>query len=902
MKTPPMYSRFRMSGVAILPATLGLVLASGGSFAQENASVDIQTRTLDSMTVTGSRLPGTDLTASSPVTIIDRLAIEATGLGSVGEVLRTLPVASAATSDTAGRGNNGSANVSLRGLDAVNTLVLLNGRRLISNNAQGTVDLNSIPFEAVERVEVLQDGASAVYGSDAIAGVVNILTRKGGDGITLAGSYGLSSRGDLPERKLSMSTGKTFDRGNVLFVAGYRNRGGNVIADRPVSRDPDWRSRGGRNFRDWAPITGTAFSGIDDSGNYYIIREGVNQVMSLADMRPAIFPGTNTPLDSGNDGINYWEYESSTVDLEQKNLWLSGDYEFTSNLSGFVESSWVSRDSFGFYAPVYIDGTITVSAGNIYNPFGRDLQIFRTFVEQPHDQVRMQDIKSSVFRLTGGLKGYIGESLWSWDVSASYQSLRQNNHRGRGIDENKLSLAVGDTALCRLTPGCVPVNVFAAVGGVTQEMLDWFTYIPFQNIRTKLQSFTANTAGAVMELPAGDVNLALGLEYREESYHSISHDDPNIDTDFPLYAPATRKVSEAYVEVGIPLLADLTGAYSLDLEAAARYSHYNTFGNTTNPKVSLKYKPVEDLMLRYSWGEGFRTPNFTESSTQVTRGYQPQIDPCAGDNYLMYPGCNGVRAPIVTGNWTIRGGNENLKPETSQTRTIGLVWTPLDELSFTLDYFKIKKQDIIDIANVDYIIEQNALGFQFLDRVVRRSDGAIDFVLATMDNLMEQSINGYDFGFNYVLRRDCCGSFNFNVQATLIDSYMSSPSADAAPIEIVGTYTTTLGTIPRWKSSGSLMWSHVDWTLNYGFRYVGSVENQASIQREGRYLRADDYLQHDVSASRYFPRFNTRATLGVQNVFDEMPPWLEGNYFNGFDAMSFDSRGRYFYLNVEYTF
>jgi len=887
-----------------LAASIIMVLSGNANYtyAQDAVSDDAQPRTLDSMTVTGSRLPGTDLTASSPVTIIDRLSIEATGLGSVGEILRTLPVVSGSVSDTAGRWNDGSATVSLRGLDAVNTLVLLNGRRLISNTPQGTVDLNSVPFEAVERLEVLQDGASAVYGSDAIAGVVNIITRKGADDTTISGSYGLSSRGDLPERKLGLSMGETFANGHLLFVAGYRNRDGNRIADRPVSRDADWRERGGRNFRDWAPITGAAFSGIDDSGKYYIIREGVDQITSMDDMREAFFPGTDTPLEIVNDGINFWEHESSTVKLEQKNLWLSGEYDFNSNLTGFWESSWVDRDSFGFYAPIYIDGTVTVSADNMYNPFGRDLQLFRTFNEQPPDQFRMQKVGSRVSRLTTGLKGYMGESSWSWDASGSWQDLQQNSRYGRWIDRNKLSLGVGDTAQCQLTQGCVPVNVFGAVGSVTQAMLDSFTFPAFLDIRARMQSFAANTAGTLMELPAGDLKLAAGVEYREERYRSTTHDDPNLDFDVPVYAPGARKISEAYVEVGVPLLADLAWAHSLELEVAGRYSHYNTFGSTTNPKASLKYKPVEQLMLRYSWGEGFRTPNFAESSTQTTRTYQAQIDPCNGDDYMAYPGCNGMRAPVAPGAWTVRGGNENLKPETSQTRTLGLVWTPLNDLSFTLDYFKVKKQDIIGIADVDYIIEQNARGLQFRDRVVRRPDGIIDFVLATMDNLLEQSIDGYDVGVNYTLRPACCGSFNVNLQATLIDSYMSSPSADAPPIEIVGTYTTALGTIPRWKSSGSLMWSHQDWTVNYGVRYVGSVENQASIQRNGRYLDADDYLQHDLSASRYFPGINTRVTLGVQNVFDRMPPWLEGNYFNGFDHLTFDSRGRYFHVNAEYTF
>ncbi|HWM28546.1 MAG TPA: TonB-dependent receptor plug domain-containing protein, partial [Woeseiaceae bacterium] len=313
-----------------------------------------QDETIENVVVTGSRLVQKHLTDAAPVTVMSREDIDVTGATSVGELLRELPAAGASSSESAGRGNNGTATVALRGLSAVNTLVLINGRRVISNSAGGTVDLNSIPFDAIERVEVLQDGASAVYGSDAIAGVVNLIMRTDFDGLLLRAGYGESSRGDLPNRELSLTFGNDFDQGNFVFNASWNDAGGNVIADRPVSRDPDWRSLGGRNFRDPLPPYAVV-SGLDpnDPARELMLREGVQQAASIDDFRDFIFPGTDTPLSSGNDGINYWEYESSAVDIEKLNLWFSGTYDLNQNLAAFVETSYNNRQSYGFLAPNY---------------------------------------------------------------------------------------------------------------------------------------------------------------------------------------------------------------------------------------------------------------------------------------------------------------------------------------------------------------------------------------------------------------------------------------------------------------------------------------------------------------------------------------------------------------------
>ena len=353
----------------------------------QNADPQSAATQMDEVLVTGSRLATTGLDTSAPVTILDRSEIDATGATSVGELLRELPVATASASDTAGRGNAGSATVALRGLSAVNTLVLINGRRVLSNNDGGTVDLNSIPFEAVDRVEVLQDGASAIYGSDAIAGVVNIIMRREFDGLSLKGGYGVSSRDDVPNTELSATFGHNADKGGFVFNASWREAEGNFIADRPVSRDPDWRAQGGRNFRDPLP-TVAVVQGLPGFGNAErILLEGVNQAATVNDFRAFVFPDTNDPLSVGNDGINYWLYETSASDIRQQNVSFTGDYELTSQLTAFVEASFNRRRSTGYLAPDYFGAVygdpIILSANNDFNPFGVDLSVARTIGEQP---------------------------------------------------------------------------------------------------------------------------------------------------------------------------------------------------------------------------------------------------------------------------------------------------------------------------------------------------------------------------------------------------------------------------------------------------------------------------------------------------------------------------------------
>ncbi|WP_343520901.1 TonB-dependent receptor [Sphingomonas sp.] len=890
-----------------------LVAAAAPAFTIAPAlAQDAEPQPEQDIVVTGSRLPSTDLTSAAPVTVLDRTEIDQTGAASVGELLRELPVATASASDSAGRGNGGSATVALRGLSPVNTLVLINGRRVLSNTDGGTVDLNSIPFEAIERVEVLQDGASAIYGSDAIAGVVNLIMRKDFDGLLLKGGAGVSSRGDLPNRELSATFGKRFERGSILANVSWRESEGNLISARPVSRDVDWRDRGGRNFRDPLPPLAVV-TGLPGFGNtQMILRNGIAQAATVADFRPANFPDTEP---GPNDGINFWDYESSASDISQLNVFVNGNYELTDGVKAFVEASYTRRKSLGFLAPDYFGAVfgdpITLSANNDYNPFGVDLDIARTIAEQPLSGRRQSNVTSDTYRVVAGLEGSFGS--WNWDVSYNYQRLDQFTNGGRGVLRSRLQQAAGDSDVCRAANnGCIPINLLGGPGSITQEMLDSISADSWTDVTSNLQSAVANINGTLFALPAGDVRMAIGAEYRRETYLSLRDENSKVPPNSAFISrglgvdarPPARNVSEIYGEIAVPILKDTPFFYRLDLELAGRFSHYDQFGDTTNPKVGVKWRPIRDLLLRGSWGTGFRAPTFAEAFGGTSRGFSPINDPCSGANFASFPNCGGTQAQLVTGSFVVTGGNPNLVPETADNLTIGAVFTPsfIPRLSLTVDFYRIKKDGVISTIDRNYILLQNAIDGSYAERITRNAQRGVTEILATRENLLNQKIQGVDVGFEYTTANGPLGRFNFRADATYLDSWKQPPAPGADPVERVGTYTDALGTLARYRATGRITWQNGPFTLTTAGRYVGPVRNDSSLLVNGEHLRAGAYFQNDWLISYDWEEEEARISFAVENIFDRMPPFLEGNYSNGFDQATFNSRGRFFSVRVQKGF
>jgi iron complex outermembrane receptor protein len=365
-------------------------------------------------------------------------------------------------------------------------------------------------------------------------------------------------------------------------------------------------------------------------------------------------------------------------------------------------------------------------------------------------------------------------------------------------------------------------------------------------------------------------------------------------------------VQEVYAEFAIPLLADLPFAQSLDLDLAGRYSDYDNFGSTSNPKVGLKWRPIESLLVRGSWGTGFRAPTFAEAFGGQTRGFVPIVDPCAGPDFATLPGCGGQQAPAnTTGTFVVSGGNPDLRPEDADNLTVGLVFTPsfAERLSVTLDYYQIEKEGIIGSIDRNFILAQNALNGTYADRITRDpTTNSVTEIIATRANLLDQSIRGVDFGVQYTTEERSLGSFAFRADLTYLDTFEQSPAPGAAPVRRVGQYNDSTGTLARLRGTGRVSWERGPLAVSTAARYVGGVTNMGSLLVDGEHLEADAYFQNDWLASYDFESAKLKLSIAVENILDEMPPFLEGNFANGFDQGSFNSRGRFFIVRMEKAF
>ena len=803
--------------------------------------------TIDEIVVAGSRIRRDPVNEPTAILEIGRADLERTGLTNLGDALQNLPITgSAPNSQFNVPGNSGfpqdgsgigagSVQLALRNLGAKRTLVLVDGRRWIAgasvSGVPGAVDLNTIPDNAIRRIEILQDGASAVYGSDAIGGVVNIITDRDFEGFRLdLQTGGYLSEGDGESSEIGLKWGGG-EQTRWVLSAAWREEGGIDTAARKRSAfpnpdatscdvprsfcssfTPQGRFVFGPNFASGASIT------LNDS----VLNDGGANVPSFDPDNPA---SGDFHAFTAADRFNYNGADCNYLRTpnERLNLFASLRHEFPAGMEAFAIASYTRRSSatkaaseplcLGRGCGSRITDNFFISARNPYNPFGVDLSpregTLAFFGRRPLESGRRLFFqKTHTVFATAGLNG---EFQWRsrtlfWDFYGSYGVNRGSQKKYNSHNAARLQLAMGDPAACEAIPCCVPFNFFGGqgpggTGSITREMLDFVTYTQEDFSRQTLGNFAFNVAGDVFSLPAGEARFAAGLEYRD--HEGWFRPDPIAERGETAGIPAGRTqggfdATEYYAELSLPLMDD--GARYWELNLAARSSDYSTFGTETTYKASMLFKPSEALSFRGSASTGFRAPGIGELFGGAAREDFTFLDPCAdvlGQNGSANGGRDAPQPQSIIANCaalgvpvnflqtnpqlsSISAGNRSLNAETSHSFTLGLVWGRRYEAGWiagllaSVDYYKLDFSDAVQGRNPGDVLMAcvSTLDPLFCDLTPRGPGGELDVIDNQLQNIGAIEASGFDLMLAYDSPDWAVGQFRAVFSATVLNDYL----------------------------------------------------------------------------------------------------------------------------------
>jgi|TARA_Y100000310_G_scaffold343855_1_gene453516 iron complex outermembrane receptor protein len=852
--------------------------------------------------VTGSRIKRTDPTGSAPVDILDPRDLELSGAQSLSNVFKFLPaVAGNSTNTSVSNGGDGTSTVTLRGLPASHTLVLINGKRTTNDGLAGeSADLNAIPLAAVDRIEILKDGASAIYGSDAIAGVVNIITKNDYQGFNIDAYYGQTSRGDLNTTNADFTWGHIFDRGSVLIGASYYDQGSILSRDRDISASADDRRKGGVDKRSSA----TPNPRITIGDATLILRDdGFFDGSQRAHFRTA----------TDEDRYNYREKTTATVPFSHESAFFNAYYDFDDSLSGHVEAAFTQTQAQNILAPVplftgFEQQPIIVSADNIFNPFQVDIyDVRRRLLEMGH---REQLNHSKAKRLVIGLEDQFGSFTVGVSINANRTDAKERLNEI--LNATNLIQALGDPTQCQgmQVDGCEPLNLFGPPGSITDRQLDYLRFAERVTGFSQMVSYQVDLVGELWQLPAGYLQFAAGLEYRRESTTKRPDEltAAGLTVGGANFQPTdgSRDIAEVYAEVVIPILENSRWGDDLYVELAARHSSYSDFGVTTNPKVGIRYHPTIGLLIRATYADGFKAPTLNQMYGGTYQSFDLLSDPCSlAENVHILEGCDLQSDPTLIQFLTVKGGNEELQAENSRNFSLGVVWTPmtLDGLELTLDYFSIDQNEVVD-SSAQYIVNQNAAWDRFPDRVKRDSNGNIKQVTATRLNIGRRKLSGYDITVNYALPATFLGSFKLALNAARITEYFNQIDPSEPTVNLAGTFSDEAsegqGALPKWKANLGLLWSNGNWDSSFTTHYIDSLSEE--VPYTGFERTIENWLIYDTQLNYQTPDLGFKFTLGVDNILDREPPFAAAAFNDSFDARTYELAGRYYYSKVAFSF
>lgn len=850
----------------------------------------------EEITVTGTRVRGSEPVGTS-VMVMDRSKMADAGQVSIDRMLKDIPqnfdlgVSENSRNTSGGSGNIVYGNtVNLRGIGPYATLIMIDGHRAINNSR--SLDPSVLPTLGVERIEVMADGSSAIYGSDAIAGVVNLIPRRNLDGVEALVRYGMAGEGDYTERQMGVAFGREFDNGQLMFAYEHVERDNLNGNDRDFFRS-DQRADGGKDYRVTRCNPGTLRIG---TTTYAIPVGGLTAANA-----GTLVAGSSNRCDElvGQDLFPNQEYDSFNS---------TASYNLSDSIT-LLADGFFSKRSFD-RLPAFASATLTVPQTNAFfvRPAGftgSSYQVDYSFINDlPRD---LNQGFARNWQVSPGVRIDLPRD-WQLDGVLSY---------GRNHDSSDTLLGVNNTALNAALASADPNAAFDPYGlGRTAQSVRTTigNQIFLAPTKNKFVGYELRVNGSLMELPGGDLGLAAGYERQDQDVElGSARGNPGTPMTWRYF---DRQIDSAYAELLLPLVGAANarnGIQRLDITAAVRYDDYSDVGDTTNSKFGLSWKPVDALKLRASYGTSFRAPLITQiygnSNALFGQSYQ---NPAGG-------------APLA--GFALSGPNLNLGPEEATTRSIGADWDVSPNLGFGFTMFDIQYDNQVEtyLANLSIMSRESEFagtgiilrGTAAANRVVQLLSEGIGlargsfpggnpnnvtlFVDGRNNNLGKSRTKGIDFQMDYQLETAGLGVFGFNLNSTYLTDYDLAISATAPLVDKLDLIFNPL----KFKARASVNWDYEDWHSMLGVTYVGSYTNDAIVPRESvsSYTPVDLRVTYSVPPSSAFNLLGGMI-IGIEarNLFDEDPPYVNLapsiNGSGGYDATATNPIGRLLALTL----
>ncbi|MGA0607563.1 TonB-dependent receptor [Phenylobacterium sp. VNQ135] len=930
---------------------------------------------VDEIVVVGSKIAGADLTGALPVSVVDQAQIQAQGVASTGELVGRLPQSGAQAFNSGVQGPNNArgdvASANLRGLGSGNTLVLLDGRRMVlhpTSQQEGgvvpvqIVNLNALPSSALRRVEVLRDGASALYGSDATAGVLNFVVDREFEGALVTARYGASEGTNFEEQDVSFKVGARLNGGRThVAVFGQIFHNSDMPgADRDYAATDDLSGRVESQYAGffnrtqsqspWATArVATPITGLGASFTTFFVQPcGFTGSRAQTATPGVCLSGGSSTLPSA---LRTDEAPVRTMIPRTTRGSVMGvfDHELTDDVTLFGDLLYYRASAYAERggSTLLTDAPLVVSRNNLYNPFGSGPGRLPGYTGPAQDVTlvgynvldvgnRSFDVDNHQYRGVLGLKGRVAD--WRWETSGVWS-------RAKTIDteHNRVSNTALQAALSSADPataynpfnGGDPANPrFGDATFNSPAVVDRLRIDVTRRSVTKLGVLSAEVSNpAALTLAGREIGVASGVEWRYESYDDYR--DPRVNGTINYVTPSGARTSDvvgtsptfdthgdrdvfsAYAELrsllvrpedGVPLMR------SFEVQAAARYERYSDTGDEVlKPKVAASWGVTDFLKLRASYSEAFRAPNLEQiNASPAVRVQQNQTDlyRCAlaqGATTIAAinrSACAGFRGDVSEA----RSGNDRLKAEDSKTVSVGLVLTPLRNLTLTADWWRIKQKGLVGVLSTQDQINLDAIGR--LEGggpnplVTRNAAGQVANVQAIFQNLNARTVEAADFGVSYLVPTDGFGDFRLNAEMSVFGKFYQSPSPEAAALVAAGLSTAAGGSQiglngnPRTRASATVIWTGGPWQATASGVHLSRIYDTSALN-----FPVSSWTTFNASV-RYAAQEGrlegASVRVGVNNLTDEAPPLA--NQLFGFYTSLYNPRGRFWYLEVSKAF